>query len=599
VGVNELTTLKTEKGEWLFFRGEAAGASAQQLLPVIVSKALAQLPVPKRMRWGDSDVEFVRPVHWLVMLLGKDVVPATILGLEAGRKSFGHRFHAPGAIKLKRPGDYVETLRKHGWVIVDFAERRALIETAAINAAASLGGEAVLQPDVLDEVTALVEWPVPVVGRFDDKFLTLPTEVLVSTLQDHQRYFPVEKDGQLIAAFITISNLDSKDPDQVRRGNERVVLPRLTDATFFWKQDIARTLASRETELNGVIYQKGLGSLHDKSSRTAALAATLAPIVGADTSEVQRAATLARVDLLTAMVREFPELQGRMGFYYAQQDGEPGNIAVAIEEQYLPRHAGDRLPTNLVGIALSLADRLDTLAGIFCLGKRPSGNKDPFGLRRQALGLVRILIEGSIDLKLPELLKQAIALQPVDVKPEDVFKDLLNFCMDRLRAWYLDGQAPGLSRGDVTAEIFESVLSRAPDSPLDFHQRLQAVNEFMRMDAAGSLAAANKRIANILKKSAVTGEVSVDKSLFDAKEEQVLHEAVETVRPDHQKDLAARNYSSALQRLARLREPVDGYFDQVMVMADDSRLRSNRLAQLGELRKLFLDVADISCIPAP
>ena len=599
VSVDQLDTLKTDKGEWLYYKGQSAGAAAADLLPEIVGIALAGLPVPKRMRWGSKDVEFVRPAHWLLMLLGKKVVPATILGLEAGGESFGHRFHAPESIRIGAPSDYVDALRQRGHVIVDFDERRATIEEAAVKAAKKAGGVAMLEPAVLDEVTALVEWPVPVAGRFDESFLRLPPEVLISTLQDHQRYFPVQKNEQLLPAFIAISNLESTDPDQVRRGNERVVLPRLADAAFFWDQDTAHTLASRQDDLKTVVYQQGLGSLHDKSLRTAELVQITAPLTGANGDDVARAALLSRTDLLTYMVGEFPELQGRMGYYYANHDGEPENVAVALEEQYLPRQAGDRLPANPAGIALAIADRLDTLAGIFSLGKRPSGNKDPFGLRRQALGLVRILIEGGFDADLPALINQAIVMQPANDAAPDTAAELLSFVMERLRAWYIDGQAPGFAPGEVTVEMFESVLARAPASPLDFHQRLQAVQQFMNMDSAISLAAANKRIANILKQAESVGSTTVDIKLFDAKEERLLHDAVAAVIPGHKTDLAARNYESALLRLAELRDPVDGYFDQVMVMTEDSKLRSNRLAQLGQLRKLFLDVADISRIPTP
>jgi len=391
-----------------------------------------------------------------------------------------------------------------------------------------------------------------------------------------------------------MSNLDSKEPERVRAGNERVVLPRLADAEFFFDQDAKRKLADRVDDLNNVVYQKGLGSLRDKTERVAELAATIAPLVNADGDAVARAALLARTDLLTDMVGEFPNLQGRMGYYYATNDGEPEAVAVAIEEQYLPRQAGDRLPVTPTGNALSLADRLDTLAGIYSLGKRPSGNKDPFSLRRQALGVVRILIEGGVDADLPALLRQAVELQPVK-GDGDIAMELYEFIVDRLRAWYLDGQAPGFAKGDITAEIFESVRSRAPTSLLDFHQRLGAVQRFMALDSAESLAAANKRIANILKKADTTSG-DINESLFDAQEEKQLHSAVLTLLPEHEADLASRNYEAALERLAALRAPVDGYFDQVMVMADDEQVRANRLAQLEQLRGLFLGVADISCI---
>lgn len=601
VAVNALDTLQTEKGEWLYYKGEAAGAPAAELLPAIVSDTLAKLPIPKRMRWGSNDVEFVRPAHWLVMLHGPSVVPATVLGLTAGNITYGHRFMSPGAIVLEDPADYADTLRTRGRVLADFAERREAVLAAAHQSAATLGGEAILQADVVDEVTALVEWPVPVAGHFDASFLRLPREVLISTLQDHQRYFPVADGDGLKAAFITTSNIESSQPEEVRRGNERVVLPRLADAAFFWDQDCARPLVDRAAALDSVVYQQGLGSLRDKSERIAGLGAELCTATGADAATVARAALLCRADLLTEMVGEFPELQGRMGYYYALHDGEPEAVAVALEEQYLPRQAGDRLPGTPGGRALALAERLDTLAGIFSLGQKPSGNKDPFGLRRQALGLVRIVIEGRVDIDLPAMLRTAVDAQPANQSdkapaPADTVAGLLEFIMDRARAWYIDGLAPDFARGDVSVEMFEAVLAREPASLLDFHARLQAVKQFMNVDSAVSLAAANKRIANILRKAGHDATAAVETALFEEHEEQRLHAAVAALQTDHARDMQARNYASALQRLATLREPVDAYFDKVMVMSDAEALRNNRLAQLGLLRSLFLDVADISRI---
>jgi glycyl-tRNA synthetase beta chain len=596
IAVSELQTVSTDKGEWLFYKGELAGQTASQLLGDIVNTALLNLPIAKRMRWGNNDIEFVRPVHWLVMLLGAEVIDAAVLGLQAGNLTYGHRFHAPGAIKLSHAADYAATLSKLGKVIADFDERRSMIEREAIAAAKILGGEALLDPAILNEVTGLVEWPVAITGAYSEAFLRLPREVLIYTLQDHQKYFPVQKNNKLLPAFITMSNLASKDPARVKAGNERVVLPRLADAEFFFDQDAKTKLADRQDALADVVYQKGLGSLRDKSERVGKLAIAVAPLVNADMDHVARAAALARTDLLTDMVGEFPNLQGRMGFYYAQNDGEPEAVAIAIEEQYLPRQAGDRLPATPAGQALSIADRLDTLAGIFALGKRPTGNKDPFSLRRQALGVVRILIEGAVDADLPVLLQAAAKLQPVESKENEIGRELYDFILDRMRAWYLDGQAPGFVKGDITAEMFAAVRSREPASLLDFHQRLGAVQRFMTLDSAISLAAANKRIANILKKAKSAGSSEVNTALFDADEEKQLHAALVALVPEHESDLANRNYEAALQRLAALREPVDGYFDQVMVMADDDKLRANRLAQLGQIRSLFLDVADISCI---
>jgi glycyl-tRNA synthetase beta chain len=607
VSVDALEKLATEKGEWLFYKGTSPGAASTDLLPAIVDKALAGLPIPKRMRWGSGATEFVRPAHWLVMLLGDTVVEGELLGLQAGRLTYGHRFHCPDAITIQSPGDYEAVLRDQGKVIASFSTRRALVVDLARGAAIELGGEAILEPDVVDEVTALVEWPVPVAGRFDASFLRLPDEVLKSTLQDHQRYFPVVKENELLAAFVAISNLQSTQPDEVRRGNERVVLPRLADATFFWDQDTAIRLEDRVAALDGVVYQKGLGSLRDKSARVAQLAGEISGALEADATEVKRAAELARTDLLTLMVGEFPELQGRMGYYYAGNDGEPHNVAVAIEEQYLPRQAGDSLPVSPVGRTLAIADRLDTLAGVFTLGKKPSGNKDPFGLRRQALGLVRILIEGEIDLDLLQLLNTAAELQPQPpaakksgkkpaTPPSSIATALYDFVIDRLRAWYLDGLAPGFNRGDISAEMFAAVQARTPTSPLDFHQRLTAVHAFTQNSSAESLAAANKRIANILKKLKGHSDQLFDEKLCAEKEERLLQTAVAALLSDHKADLEQRNYESALNRLATLREPVDAYFDNVLVMSDDEQQRNNRVAQLTQVRSLFLDVADISCI---
>jgi glycyl-tRNA synthetase beta chain len=533
------------------------------------------------------------------MLLGPDVVPGEILGLPTGRKTRGHRFHAAAPIELKVPGDYVSARKGAGCVLADFMERRQQVARIAADAGHETGGDAVLEKTVLDEVTALVEWPVAVTGRFDPSYLRLPEEVLIATLQGHQRYFPVRgADGRLLPNFVAISNLRSRDPDQVRRGNERVVKPRLADAAFFWEQDLRTPLVDRAPALADIVFQRGLGSLQDKSARVSELACRMADRLDAPIAVVQRAALLAKADLLTALVKEFPELQGRMGYYYARHNGEREAVATAIEEQYLPRHAGDRLPATRPGLCLALADRLDTLAGIFALGKRPSGNKDPFGLRRAALGLVRTLIEAGIDLPIPEFIGLAVAAQPAKLTDRRALEqEIYEYVMERLRAWYLDGQAPGLTAGDISAEMFEAVRLRAPASPLDFHQRLLAVRSFMSMNEAQGLAVANKRIANILK--GVTDEVpkQVDPSLFESVEERRLNDVVGRILPLHQSGLASRHYEEVLCRLAELRDPVDGFFTAVMVMTDDAPRRRNRLALLQRLRHLFLDVADLSCLP--
>jgi len=603
VAVADLQRIATDRGEWLVWRGREPGRDAVDLLPEIVAAALAELPVPKRMRWGSSDVEFVRPAHWLVMLLGDTVVPAHILGIDAGNTTRGHRFHAPAPIKLPSPGAYEPCLADQGHVIADFSRRRARVTELAESAATAIGGHAVIEPAVLDEVTALVEWPVPVSGRFDARFLALPEEVLIATLQEHQRYFPVRDGaGKLMPNFIAISNLDSADPDKVREGNERVVTPRLSDAGFFWAQDRKATLDSRRAALADVVFEKSLGSLADKSARVGALAAQLAAALGTDSETVSRAAALAKTDLLTEMVGEFPQLQGRIGRYYAELDGENAAVAEAIEEHYLPVQAGGRLPSGEAGRILAIADRLDTLAGIFAAGKRPSGNKDPFGLRRAALGVVRILIEERLDIDITDFLGRALAAQPIRragqaVPDAEQVESLYAFLMDRARAWFLDGQAPGLAAGAVTAEVFESVRGRCPASPLDLHQRLVAVCEFMQLEAADSLAAANKRIANILRSAEAPADDEIDAALFDSAQERALFDAINAVSAPHETDLASRDYAQALTRLAGLAEPVDAFFAAVLVMAEDERLRRNRLAMLGCIRRLFLDIADISCIP--
>lgn len=598
VTVDALDKLVNDKGEWLVFKGEEPGQEATALLPQIVADTLAELPIPKRMRWGSSDVEFVRPVHWLVMLLGAEIVPAEILSLQAGRHTRGHRFHAPEPIEITVPAEYENLLQEQGRVIADFATRRQKITELAETVAQQLTADVILEPEVLDEVTALVEWPVPVTGNFSAEFLRLPEEVLIATLQDHQRYFPLRgSDGKLLPNFLAMSNLDSLQPDEVQRGNERVVAPRLADAAFFWDTDCNFTLDSRRDSLANVVFEKSLGSIQDKSVRVAELAGLLAEQLDADQKSVIRAAELAKTDLLTEMVGEFPKLQGRIGRYYAELDGEDSAVSQAIEEQYLPVQSGSRLPESATGQLLAIADRLDTLAGIFAAGKRPTGNKDPFGLRRAALGVIRILIEAGIDVDIRALLEHAVTAQPVTADNAGLADNLYEFLLDRARGYFLDGHAPGLGAGVVTAEIFEAVRVCKPVSLLDLHERITAVCAFMDLEAADSLAGANKRIANILKSAEQRATNGIDTKLFESDQEKALYSALDDITDAHSDDIKARNYQRILERLAALKDPVDAYFDTVMVMADDEQLKQNRLATLGRLRQLFLDVADISCIP--
>jgi glycyl-tRNA synthetase beta chain len=585
-----------KQNECLSYSGTKPGAAAATLLPGIATAALDALPIPKRMRWGSGEAQFVRPVHWLVMLHGAEVVPARILGLDAGRNTRGHRFHAPGDIQLRTPAAYERALATRGHVIAGFAARRERVRAQVIEAAAAAGGSAILDDALLDEVTALVEWPVAVAGGFEPRFLELPREVLIATLQDHQRYFPVvSAAGALLPVFVTISNIESREPGVVRAGNERVVRPRLADAAFFLEQDRRTPLAARAADLARVTYQAQLGSLGQRSQRIGALAARLAASCGADATRVARAALLAKCDLLSAMVGEFPELQGTMGRHYALSDGEDAEVAAAIGEHYLPRGAGDALPATPTGVALALADRLDALAGIFAIGQKPSGTRDPFGLRRAAIGVLRIAREQRLDFDLADLIRAAVDAQPVaDLAPRAaaVAAEVQDYVMERLRAQYLEDAASG-----VGTELFDAVLASAPRTLPDLEARLAAMVVFLRLPAATSLAAANRRIANILKKATGPLPAAVDATLLAHAAEQALHAAIESRRAGVEAALARRDYGAALGSLAGLAGEVDAFFDQVLVNDPDARLRANRLALLGGLRGLFTRIADLSRLP--
>ena len=589
----ELRQQETDKGAWLVCETRKAGEAAAALLPGIVQAALDGLPVPRRMRWGDGDAEFVRPVHWLVMLHGDAVVAGEVLGISAGSATRGHRFHAPGDLAITDPAEYAALLRDKGCVIADFDARREMVVEGVLAAAKKAGGSPVADAALYDEVTALAEWPVALVGSFDEEYLSLPREVLVATLQNHQRYFPVEKDdGALLPRFVFVANLESANPEQVIDGNERVVTPRLADAAFFWRSDRKRPLADRIESLRQVVYQQGLGSVYDKSVRVAELATMLADAAGEPAAESARAAMLSKCDLVCDMVGEFPELQGIVGAYYAAADGEPADVASAIREHYAPRFAGDGLPETRAGQWVAIADKLDTLAGIFALGKRPSGNRDPFGLRRSALGLVRIIIEKRVECDLVAAIRHAVQAQPCDADADSavIMDDLYDYITERMRSYYLE-QAGGYSN-----EIFESVLAREPHSLLDFDARMGAVLSFVGDDAAISLAAANKRIANILRKAGDDSNAELNPALLEDPAEKALYDALLGARQDVAPLLEKRDYARALERLAGLREVVDRFFDDVLVMADDDAVRRNRLALLAELRGVFLNIADVSCL---
>jgi glycyl-tRNA synthetase beta chain len=641
VAVDALQRVEEGKGSFLYYIGTKDGALATELLPRIVQASLDALPIPRRMHWGSGSAEFVRPVHWLVMLYGKDIVPATLLEITAGNETHGHRFHAPKPVRLASPAVYERTLHERGYVIADFGKRREQIRTGVTTLATEIGGRALLSDELLDEVTALVEWPVPLAGRFENRFLELPREVLISTLQDHQRYFAVEDaGGRLLPAFITVSNIESRDPAKVREGNERVVRPRLADAAFFWDQDRKQSLAARQPTLDTMTFQIKLGSLGDKTRRVRRLAGEIAAAGVGNREEAERAAELCKCDLLTSLVGEFPELQGVMGTYYALADGEPAEVAVAIREHYLPRGAGDELPETHAGLAVALADKLDTLAGIFEINEKPSGNKDPFGLRRAAIGLLRILIEKRLNLDLRHFIDLAISGVRIDidrirsaragtpapqpartptsipatttaaaasgatprpgpVAPASTREQVYDFIMERLRAYYLERAAssdPGAAPA-FTTEMFDAVMATRPASPVDFDARLKALRAFVDLPEATSLAAANKRIANILRKAGDAQHAAVDVEALKEPAEVRLYDAMHSLQDAVAAALAQREYANALGRLAQLRPPVDAFFDQVMVMDDDPRLRTNRLALLAQLHGLFIGIADLSRLP--
>ncbi len=587
VAVDELSKLTTEKGAWLQFRGTERGAATTALLKDILTQAIAALPIAKRMRWGAHSAEFVRPVHSVVLLYGEQVVPLELLGLQSGRVTSGHRFHSPKPISLKGAKGYAARLRR-AKVIADFAARREIIRAGVAAAAQQVSGAALIDAALLDEVTALVEWPVPLTGQFEARFLKLPREVVIATVQDHQRYFAVQgADGKLSGWFVTVSNIESRDPSKIREGNERVVRPRLSDAAFFWEQDRKISLQAHAAKLSGVIFQAKLGSYAEKTARLSRLAELIGGRIGAG-ADVRQAAQLAKADLMTAMVGEFPELQGTMGRYYAEAQGLPRDVAVAIEEHYLPRYAGDALPSTKIGQALSLADKIDTLAGIFAIEQRPTGAKDPFGLRRAALGVLRILLESRLDLDLPEVLAAAAAAQPVQ-RP-GVADEVYDFIAERLRGLLLE--EPG-----TTPEMLDAVFANRPRSPLDALTRLAALKEFLALPDAVVLAAINKRIANILKKTQVSHDWVVDTGALSEEAERGLHQALRRLQGPVLEASRQRRYAESLQALLGLRAPVNEFFDRVMVMDENAAKRNNRLALLRDVRILLGDVADLSRLP--
>ncbi|MBK4993054.1 glycine--tRNA ligase subunit beta [Pseudomonas sp. S37] len=577
-----------QSGPKLRFSQHIPGKATAGLLPTIVEDSLNDLPIPKRMRWAASREEFVRPTQWLVMLLGDQVVDCTILSQKAGRESRGHRFHHPENVLVTTPANYVEDLRK-AYVLADFAERRELISKRTAELAMQQEGTAIVPPALLDEVTALVEWPVPLVCSFEERFLEVPQEALITTMQDNQKYFCLlDSEGKLLPRFITVANVESRDPKQIVQGNEKVVRPRLTDAEFFFKQDKKQPLETFNERLKNVVFQAQLGTVYDKAERVSKLAAFIAPLIGGDAQRAGRAGLLSKCDLATEMVGEFPEMQGVAGYYYALNDGEPEDVALALNEQYMPRGAGAELPQTLTGAAVAIADKLDTLVGIFGIGMLPTGSKDPYALRRAALGVLRILIEKQLDLNLTGAVEFAVKQFGAKVKAAGLSEQVLEFIFDRLRARYEDE--------GIDVATYLSVRALQPGSALDFDQRVQAVQAFRKLPEAEALAAVNKRVSNLLSKAEGAIAEQVEPKYFDNANEFSLYSAIQQADQAVQPMAAARQYSESLARLAALRDPVDAFFEAVMVNAEDAKVRANRYALLSRLRGLFLGVADISLL---
>ncbi|WP_318494171.1 glycine--tRNA ligase subunit beta [Photobacterium leiognathi] len=588
ITVDQAERMVTDKGEWLLFKQEVKGQPAQTLLPELSAAALAKLPIPRPMRWGDKDTQFIRPVKTLTMLLGDELVEGTILGVASARTIRGHRFMGEAEFTIDNADQYPAILEERGKVMADYEARKAIIVADAQKAAQAVGGTADLEDDLVEEVTSLVEWPVVLTASFEEKFLKVPSEALVYTMKGDQKYFPVyDAEGKLVPKFIFVSNIISNDPSQIISGNEKVVRPRLADAEFFFNTDLKSKLIDRLPQLETAIFQKQLGTIKDKTDRITELAGYIADKIGADVDNAKRAGLLAKCDLMTSMVFEFTDTQGVMGMHYARHDGEQEDVALALNEQYMPRFAGDQLPSTPVSSAVAMADKLDTIVGIFGIGQAPKGS-DPFALRRASLGVLRIIVENGYDLDLVDLVAKAHSLFGDKLTNNNVDSDVIEFMLGRFRAWYQDA--------GFSIDVIQAVLAMHPTQPADFDKRVKAVSHFRELDAAESLAAANKRVGNILAKFDGELPTTVDNSLLVEAAEKELAEKVTAVVAALEPVFAAGDYQTALTELASLREPVDAFFDNVMVMADDEKLKVNRLALLNLLRNQFLKVADISLL---
>ncbi len=588
ITVEQAERLVTDKGEWLLHKATQIGKTVNEIIPTLVSSALNKLPIPKPMRWGSERTQFLRPVHTLTLLYGDKVISAEILGVNSSNVVTGHRFHHHGFVNLKQASDYQDELRA-AYVVVDYYERQRMIVEQIEKAAAEISGKALIDDDLLNEVTGLVEWPVTLVGSFDKSFLNVPAEPLIYSMKDHQKYFPVvDQAGNLLNQFIFVANIESKDPQQVIFGNEKVIRPRLSDAEFFYKTDKKQSLESRLLSLESVLFQKQLGSVREKSERIAKLSEYIAGQLAENKADAYRAGLLSKTDLMTDMVLEFPQVQGTMGKYYARHDGESEAIAQALEDQYRPRFAGDSLPEGKIGCAVAIADKLDTLVGIFGINQAPKGDKDPFALRRAAIGLIRLTIEKQLDLDIAELINESIALFGEKLTNKDTAEQVIDFVMGRFKAYYQEK--------DFSLDVIQAVLAKRPTAPLDFDKRIKAVSYFRSLAESETLAAANKRVGNILAKFNGQLYASFDSSLATDKAEKDLASIYTHINDKISPLMVSKDYQAALTELSLLKAPIDSFFDSVMVMSDDEAVKINRLTLLDQIRNSFFAIADISVL---
>jgi len=588
IEIEQAQRLKTDKGEWLLYRSTQTGKSVEEIIPEMVNTAVAKLAIAKPMRWGSARTQFIRPVHTLTLLYGAKIINGKTLGVSASNKVTGHRFHHHGLVTIEHADDYISALKK-AYVIADYDERRELISEQIKEVADSINGRALIDDELLDEVTGLVEWPVTLVGGFDQSFLDIPAEPLIYSMKDHQKYFPVvNKEGKLINKFIFVTNIESKDPQQIVFGNEKVIRPRLADAEFFFNTDKKQTLESRLEKLESVLFQKQLGSVKEKSERIAKLSGFIANQLNENEADAYRAGLLSKTDLLTDMVQEFPQVQGTMGKYYARNDGESEAIAQALEDQYRPRYAGDNLPDGQIGCALAIADKVDSLVGIFGINQAPKGDKDPFALRRAAIGLIRIIIEKDLKLDIEVLIHKSIEAFSDKLSNKNTAVNVIDFVMGRFRAYYLEK--------NINIDVIQAVLAKKPTAPLDFDKRIKAVNYFRGLAEAETLAAANKRVGNILAKFDGKLYERFNDALAQEDEEKLLAQVFSNIESSISPLLANQNYQAALTELVVLKAPIDNFFDNVMVMSDDEAVKINRLTLLNQIRDSFLAIADISVL---